>query len=52
MRRHLERIADACRTGDNLMPVLVEAVKGYVSLGEIADVYRHVLGRYQEPIIF
>jgi methylmalonyl-CoA mutase N-terminal domain/subunit len=52
VRRHLERVADACRTGDNLMPVLVDAVKAYVSLGEIADVYRQVLGRYQEPIIF
>src|SRR5262245_40125446 len=52
VRRHLERVADACRTGDNLMPVLVDAAKAYVSLGEVADVYRHVLGRYQEPIIF
>jgi methylmalonyl-CoA mutase N-terminal domain/subunit len=34
------------------MPVLVEAVKAYVSLGEISDVYRQVLGKYQEPIIF
>ncbi len=50
--RHLERVADACRHGDNLMPVLVEAVKAYVSLGEISDVYRQVLGKYQEPIIF
>ncbi len=49
---HLARVADACRNGKNLMPVLVEAVKAYVSLGEIADVYRQVLGRYREPIIF
>ena len=34
------------------MPVLVDAVKDYVSLGEISDVYRHVFGRYREPIIF
>jgi methylmalonyl-CoA mutase N-terminal domain/subunit len=50
--RQLRRVADACRTGENLMPVLVEAVKAYVSLGEIADVYRERLGRYREPIIF
>jgi methylmalonyl-CoA mutase N-terminal domain/subunit len=52
VERQLERVADACRNGDNLMPVLVEAVKAHVSLGEVADVYRQVLGRYQEPIIF
>jgi methylmalonyl-CoA mutase N-terminal domain/subunit len=52
VERHLGRVADACRSGANLMPVLVEAVKAYASLGEISDVYRRVLGKYQEPIIF
>jgi methylmalonyl-CoA mutase N-terminal domain/subunit len=50
--RQLRRVADACRAGQNLMPILVDAVKAYVSLGEIADVYRETLGRYREPIIF
>jgi methylmalonyl-CoA mutase N-terminal domain/subunit len=50
--RQLRRVADACRSGENLMPVLVAAVKAYVSLGEISDVYRETLGRYREPIIF
>ena len=48
----LRRVADACRGGQNLMPILVDAVKAYASLGEIADVYRETLGRYREPIIF
>jgi methylmalonyl-CoA mutase N-terminal domain/subunit len=52
VERHQKRLADVCRNGDNLMPPLVEAVKAQVSLGEIADVYRQVFGRYQEPIIF
>jgi len=50
--RQLRRVADACRGGQNLMPVLVDAVKAYASLGEIADVYRETFGRYREPIIF
>jgi methylmalonyl-CoA mutase N-terminal domain/subunit len=50
--RHLRRVADACRSGANLMPVLVEAVEAQVSLGEISDVYREAFGRYREPIIF
>jgi methylmalonyl-CoA mutase N-terminal domain/subunit len=50
--RQLTRVADACRSGQNLMPILVGAVKAQASLGEIADVYRETFGRYREPIIF
>jgi methylmalonyl-CoA mutase, N-terminal domain len=50
--RQLRRVAEACRGGENLMPILVDAVKAHVSLGEIADVYRETFGRYREPIIF
>jgi methylmalonyl-CoA mutase, N-terminal domain len=52
VERRLKQLADACRNGTNVMPVLVDAVKDYVSLGEISDVYRQVLGLYREPIIF
>jgi methylmalonyl-CoA mutase N-terminal domain/subunit len=52
VERQTTRIADACRSGQNLMPVLVEAVKAGVSLGEISDVYRRVFGQYREPIIY
>jgi methylmalonyl-CoA mutase N-terminal domain/subunit len=50
--RRLTQLAEACRNGDNVMPVLVDAVKDYASLGEISDVYREVFGLYREPIIF
>jgi methylmalonyl-CoA mutase N-terminal domain/subunit len=52
VERRLKQLADACRQGQNVMPVLVEAVKDYASLGEISDVYRQVFGLYREPIIF
>jgi len=52
VERRLAELAEACRDGRNVMPVLVDAVKDYVSLGEIADVYRRVFGLYREPIIF
>src|SRR5215475_3166115 len=52
VERRLKQVADACRDGRNVMPVLIDAVKDYVSLGEIADVYRQVFGLYREPIIF
>jgi methylmalonyl-CoA mutase N-terminal domain/subunit len=52
VERRLKQLADACRNGSNVMPVLIDAVKDYVSLGEVADVYRQVFGLYREPIIF
>ena len=52
VERRLKQLADACRNGQNLMPVLIDSVKDYVSLGEISDVYRQVFGLYREPIIF
>ena len=52
VERRLKQLADACREPRNVMPVLVDAVKDYVSLGEISDVYRRVFGLYREPIIF
>jgi methylmalonyl-CoA mutase N-terminal domain/subunit len=52
VERRLKQLAEACRQGGNVMPVLVDAVKDYASLGEISDVYRQVFGLYREPIIF
>src|SRR3989475_2820588 len=52
VERRLKQLADACREPRNVMPILVEAVKDYASLGEISDVYRQVFGLYREPIIF
>jgi len=52
VERRLKQLAEACRNGSNVMPVLVDAVKDYASLGEISDVYRQVFGLYREPIIF
>jgi methylmalonyl-CoA mutase N-terminal domain/subunit len=52
VERRLKQLAEVCRNGGNVMPVLIDAVKDYVSLGEISDVYRQVFGLYREPIIF
>jgi methylmalonyl-CoA mutase N-terminal domain/subunit len=52
VERRLAQLAETCRTGGNVMPVLIDAVKDYASLGEISDVYRKVFGLYREPIIF
>ena len=48
-RDKLSRVQAAARNGENLMPPLIEAVKAYCTLGELADVYRDVFGVYRDP---
>jgi len=33
------------------MPVVIEAVKAYATVGEISDALRDVFGEYREPSI-
>jgi len=44
-----ERVRDAARSGANLMPVLIDAVKAGCTVGELCDVYRDVFGEYRDP---
>jgi methylmalonyl-CoA mutase N-terminal domain/subunit len=37
---------------ENLMPYLIDAVKVYATVGEIADVFREVFGEFDEPVKF
>jgi methylmalonyl-CoA mutase N-terminal domain/subunit len=45
--QNLQKIAAAARDGTNLMPVVIEAVENYCTLGEIADVLRGIFGEYK-----
>ena len=47
--RHLDELRLAAKSGKNLMPILIDAVKAYCTVGEISDVYREVFGIYQDP---
>ncbi len=44
----LEKVEQAARSGENLMPPLIAAVEAYATLGEIADRMRAVFGEYVE----
>jgi methylmalonyl-CoA mutase N-terminal domain/subunit len=46
----LDRLDDAARGDQNLMPVLIEAVKAYATVGEIADHLRDAWGVHRELI--
>src|SRR5205823_1588313 len=50
--RALARLRDAARTTSNLMDPIVEAVKAYATLGEIARAMKDVFGEYKEPVTF
>jgi len=45
----LDRLAEVCKDGENLMPPIVEAVKAYASVGEICGVMRREFGDYTAP---
>jgi methylmalonyl-CoA mutase N-terminal domain/subunit len=48
----LEAIRDAAKKeGVNMMPLFIDAVKEYATLGEIMNVLRKVWGEYKEPVI-
>ncbi len=49
--RALEKLKQATRAGENHMPVMIEAVRAYATLGEICDALRDVYGVYEEPAI-
>lgn len=50
VKTHLERIQNAARGSDNLMPLFVDAVEHNVTLGEISNALREVFGLYKETI--
>ena len=45
----LDRLRIACQGTENTMPYILEAVRGYATLGEIIHVMKEVFGTYQEP---
>ena len=49
----VEKLLAALKKGaqgdDNLMPLILESVKAYVTLGEICDVLKEVFGEYGQP---
>ena len=47
----LQRLENAARSSDNLMPCILEAVEAYATLGEISDTFRKIYGEYREAAI-
>jgi len=47
----LAKLEEAARGSDNLMPIILECVEAYATLGEICDVLRKVFGEYKAPVL-
>lgn len=52
VERALDGLRNAAQGTDNLVPLVLEAVKAYASIGEIMDVMRVVFGEYRDPALF
>jgi methylmalonyl-CoA mutase N-terminal domain/subunit len=48
VRRALDRLIEAARSTENLMPLILEAAAAYATVGEISDRLRSVFGEYRE----
>ena len=48
VERCLADLKQGAKGNQNLMPLILEAVKAYATLGEICDVFRGVFGEYQQ----
>ncbi|RLC83138.1 MAG: methylmalonyl-CoA mutase [Chloroflexi bacterium] len=52
VQKLLRDLEEASRGQDNLMPLFIECVEAYATLGEICDVLRKVFGEYKAPVLF
>ena len=51
VNRKLEALKKAAEGTDNLMPLIIDAVKAYASIGEISNTLRSVFGEYKEQVV-
>ena len=52
VKNSLKQIIETCQSGDNLMPVIINAAKSYCTLGEIVDAMKTEFGEWQENSVF
>lgn len=47
----LDRVRTVAGGSENIMPVMIDAVKSYATVGEISNALRQIFGEYREPNI-
>jgi methylmalonyl-CoA mutase N-terminal domain/subunit len=48
----LAALTSACRTGENLVPKILDCARAYATLFEIRHAMETVFGSYKEPVFF
>jgi len=49
---NLQKLRKAAEGEENLMPLILDCIHSYATLGETCDVLREVFGEYKEPAIY
>ena len=52
VNKKLEKLKKAAEGTENLMPYIIDAVRGYASIGEIINTLKEVFGTYEEDSIY
>ena len=52
VKEKLEKVTEAAKGSENLMPYIIDAVREYASIGEIMAALKEVFGTYVEDSIF
>ena len=47
----IAKVVEHARSGENLVPAILEAVESLATVGEIASAMRSVFGEYQEAVV-
>jgi methylmalonyl-CoA mutase N-terminal domain/subunit len=50
VKKVLDDLRQVCESDENIMPVMMEAVQAYSTIGEVGDVYRKVFDTWEAPI--
>lgn len=50
VKKALDDLRQVCQSDENIMPVMMEAVQAYATVGEVGDVYRQVFDTWEAPI--
>jgi len=51
VKQILDKLHAAATKDENLMPIMIEAMKNYATLGEVTEVLKQVYGEYKELIV-
>ena len=51
-QRCIDEVLKACESGENVMPVMMEAVQSSVTVGEVGKAFRDVFGTWDPPKMF